>query len=98
MTTERSCLTKADLAEDIFEVLSFDKNKAVQIVEDLIELIKNGLEQDDKVMMSGFGAFEVKSKKARVGRNPQTKEKITLSARKIVKFKPSQILKEQLNK
>lgn len=92
------CLTKADLADDIYETLSVDKNKASQIVEDWIELIKIGLEKDNKVMLSGFGVFEVKSKKARLGRNPQTKERITLAARKVVKFKPSQLLRDQLNK
>ena len=103
MTTENNekingCLTKADLADAIYETLSVDKNKASQIVEDWIELIKVGLERDNKVMLSGFGVFEVKSKKARLGRNPQTNERITLGARRVVKFKPSQILRDQLNK
>jgi len=92
------CLTKADLADAVYETISVDKNKAAQIIEDWIELIKDGLEQDGKVMLSGFGVFEVKSKKARLGRNPQTNERITLDARKVVKFKPSQLLRDQLNK
>ncbi|HQH28083.1 MAG TPA: HU family DNA-binding protein, partial [Oligoflexia bacterium] len=61
------------------------------------ELIKDGLEKDSKVMISGFGVFEVKDKHARPGRNPQTGDKITLSARKVVKFKASQILRRELN-
>ena len=92
------CLTKADLADAIYETISVDKNKAALIIEDWIELIKEGLEKDGKVMLSGFGVFEVKSKKARLGRNPQTNERITLDARKVVKFKPSQLLRDQLNK
>ena len=91
------CLTKADLVDAIYDNLPFDKQKATQIVEDWIELIKDGLIRDEKVMISGFGVFEVKSKHARPGRNPQTGERITLAARKVVKFKPSQILRGQLN-
>ena len=92
-----NCLTKADLIDSIYENLPFDKQKATQIVEDWIELIKDGLERDSKVMISGFGVFEVKEKHARPGRNPQTGGKITLSARKVVKFKASQILRKELN-
>jgi len=92
-----SCLTKADLVDSIYDNLPFDKIKATQIIEDWIELIKDGLLRDQKVMLSGFGVFEVKSKHARPGRNPQTGDRITLGARNVVKFKPSQILKRQLN-
>jgi len=97
MPESKSCLTKADLVDSIYDNLPFDKQKATQIVEDWIELLKEGLMQDKKVMISGFGVFEVKSKHARPGRNPQTGDRITLGARNVVKFKPSQILKRQLN-
>ena len=97
METNVECLTKAELVESLYESLSLDKQKATEIVEDWIELIKDGLEKDNKVMISGFGVFEVKSKHARLGRNPQTGERITLDARKVVKFKPSQILRKQLD-
>lgn len=91
------CLTKADLVDAIYDNFSLDKQRATQIIEDWIEIIKDGLEKESKVMISGFGVFEVKEKKARPGRNPQTGDKITLPARKVVKFKASQILKKQLN-
>ena len=94
---DSNCLTKADLVDAIYDNLPFDKQKATQIVEDWIELIKEGLARDNKVMISGFGVFEVKSKHARPGRNPQTGDKITLGARNVVKFKASQILRRQLN-
>ena len=95
--SDNDCLTKADLIDSIYDNLPFDKQKATQIVEDWIELIKDGLDRDHKVMISGFGVFEVKSKHARPGRNPQTGDKITLAARRVVKFKASQILRKQLN-
>jgi len=84
MNKSRHCVTKAELAEAIYEKLPVDKQKASQIVEDYIELIKEGLDKDSKVMLSGFGSFEVKSKPARRGRNPQTGDTITLRARKVV--------------
>lgn len=97
MSGNSDCLTKADLIDSIYDTLPFDKQKATQIVEDWIELIKEGLDRDHKVMISGFGVFEVKEKHARPGRNPQTGDKIVLPARKVVKFKASQILRKQLN-
>lgn len=98
MTTNgNGCLTKADLVDAIYDNMPIDKQKAAQIIEDWIELIKDGLARDNKVMISGFGVFEVKGKHARPGRNPQTGGRITLSARKVVKFKPSQILRNDLN-
>jgi integration host factor subunit alpha len=98
MTTIKSgCLTKADLVDSIYEQMPLDKQKATQIVEDWIELMKEGLVNDSKLMISGFGVFEVKEKNARPGRNPSTGEKITLAARKVVKFKSSQILRKELN-
>lgn len=97
MGNKRYCLTKADLADAIYASLPVDKQKASQVVEDYIELIKDALEKDNKVMLSGFGSYEVKYKPPRRGRNPQTGESIILRARKVVKFKPSQLLRKSLN-
>ena len=97
MSDSKGCLTKADLVDSVYDNLPFDKQKSTQIVEDWVELIKEGLTRDEKVMISGFGVFEVKSKSARPGRNPQTGERIILAPRNVVKFKPSQILRRELN-
>ena len=97
MGNTRYCLTKADLADAIHAAMPVDKQKAVQIVEDYIELIKEALEKESKVMLSGFGSYEVRYKPARRGRNPQTGDTIILPARKVVKFKPSQMLRKALN-
>ena len=97
MGNNKYCLTKADLADSIYTILPVDKQKASQIIEDYIELIKTGLATDDKVMLSGFGCYEVKYKPARRGRNPQTGSSITLRERKVVKFKPSQLLRKAIN-
>lgn len=97
MGNTRYCLTKADLADSIYATLPVDKQKAAQIVEDYIELIKDALAKDGKVMLSGFGSYEVKFKPPRRGRNPQTGSSITLRARKVIKFKPSQLLRKAIN-
>lgn len=91
------CLTKADLADAVYATLPVDKQKAAQVVEDYIELIKDALENESKVMLSGFGSYEVKYKPPRRGRNPQTGDSIILRARKVVKFKPSQLLRKAIN-
>ncbi|MDC0357634.1 integration host factor subunit alpha [Oligoflexia bacterium] len=97
MGNTRYCLTKADLADAIYASLPVDKQKAAQIVEDYIELIKDALATDGKVMLSGFGSYEVKYKPPRRGRNPQTGDSIILRARRVVKFKPSQLLRKAIN-
>ncbi len=91
------CLTKADLADSIYTTLPIDKQKAADVVEDYIELIKEALEKESKVMLSGFGSYEVKFKPPRRGRNPQTGSSIILRARKVIKFKPSQLLRKAIN-
>ena len=80
MGNTRYCLTKADLADAIYVALPVDKPKAAQIVEDYIELIKEALEKESKVVLSGFGAYEVKFKAPRKGRNPHTGDSIILRA------------------
>jgi len=97
MGNSRYCLTKADLADSIYSTLPIDKQKAAQIVEIYIEIIKDALEKENKVMLSGFGSYEVKFKPPRRGRNPQTGDSITLRARKVVKFKPIQLLRKSIN-
>jgi nucleoid DNA-binding protein len=93
----RFCLTKADLADTVFISFTFDKVKSSEIVEDFLELLKGGLEKDGKVMISGFGAYEVNQKGRRRGINPQTKDPLMLRPRKVIKFRPSLILKNAMN-
>jgi integration host factor subunit alpha len=90
-------LTKAHIVEMIAEQNGFPKNKSVEIVEDLIEIIKGTLEAGDDVLVSGFGKFSVKSKGSRRGRNPATGSDLMLSARKVVTFKCSGKFREKLN-
>ena len=73
------------------------KKESAELVETVFDLIKSTLEDGDKIKIAGFGNFVVKEKSDRRGRNPQTGEEITIVARKILTFKPSQVLKSAIN-
>lgn len=91
-------LTKADLVEKVFEKVGLTKREATDTVELVFNAIKDTLKQGEKVKVSGFGNFVVRHKKARVGRNPQTGDEMMISARSVLTFKPSQVLKAMLNR
>jgi integration host factor subunit alpha len=90
-------LTKADLINSTQEQCGLSKNKSVNLVESLLELIKSTLESGEDVMISRFGKFCVKDKNERRGRNPQTGEDKMLGAKRVVTFRHSQVLKEKIN-
>lgn len=90
-------VTKLDLVENVYEKIGFSKKEAGELVESVFSEIKSTLITGDKVKISGFGNFVVNEKKPRKGRNPQTGEQITISGRRVLTFKASQILKEKIN-
>ena len=94
---DRSTVTKADIVEKVYQKIGFSKKEASELVEMVFSSLKTVLSQGDKVKISGFGNFMVREKKARVGRNPQTGDQITISARRVLTFRPSQVLKAILN-
>lgn len=89
-------LTKADMAERLFDELGLNKREAKEIVELFFEEIRMALESNEHVKLSGFGNFDLRDKKQRPGRNPKTGEEIPISARRVVTFKPGQKLKQQV--
>jgi integration host factor subunit alpha len=93
----KSTMTKADIVEKVYQKIGFTKKEASKLVELVFDSIKDTLERAEKVKISGFGNFVVRRKKERVGRNPQTGEQITISARHVLTFRPSQVLKAILN-
>lgn len=91
-------MTKADIVESVFERLGgFSKGEAASIVETVFEVMKATLARGEKIKISSFGTFSVRSKRKRKGRNPKTGDTIIISARKVLTFKPSPILKASLN-
>jgi len=91
-------MTKSDIVERIYErVGGLSKKEASEVVDSVFDAMKDTLSRGDKLKISGFGNFIVRDKAARVGRNPQTGEQITIGARRVLTFKPSQVLKSALN-
>lgn len=89
-------VTKADLAETLFDELGLNKREAKEMVELFFEEIKMSLESRDQVKLSGFGNFDMRDKSERPGRNPKTGEEIPISARRVVTFRPGQKLKARV--
>lgn len=90
-------MTKADIVERISERIGFSKRESSLVVELVFETLKETLEKGENVKVSKFGNFVVKRKRARKGRNPQTGEDITITSRKVLVFKASQLLKTAIN-
>lgn len=86
-------LTKAELAEALFEQLGLNKREAKEFVDLFFEEIRSSLEKGEQVKLSGFGNFELRDKNQRPGRNPKTGEEIPISARRVVTFRPGQKLR-----
>ena len=90
-------LTKAVIVESIQNQLDLPKKDCIEMVETLLEIIKSTLASGEDVLISGFGKFSVKDKKARKGRNPATNEDLILEPRKVVTFKCSGKLRDRIN-
>jgi integration host factor subunit alpha len=89
-------LTKADIAEHLFDEMGLNKREAKDIVESFFEKVRSALENEQQVKLSGFGNFDLRNKKQRPGRNPKTGEEIPISARRVVTFRPGQKLKSRV--
>ena len=90
-------MTKAEIAAKIQASSGFTKNDSSELLEAVFSIIKDTLESGETLKISGFGTFEVKQKADRRGRNPQTGEEIVITARQVLTFKPSAMLKQGMN-
>jgi integration host factor subunit alpha len=90
-------MTKIAIIESVYEELDIPKKDCARLVDSLFEIIKDELGKGKGIMISGFGKWTVKAKKKRMGRNPQTGESLTIDARRVVTFKPSNVLKDAVN-
>ena len=91
-------MTKSDLVERIHKNNGISKKDSFDILEAVFSIMKDALETGEKIKVAGFGNFEVREKKDRKGRNPQTGEGITITARRVLTFKPSAVLKIAINR
>lgn len=94
----RNTMTKADIVDTVYDrVGGFSKKEAGETVEMVFDAMKEVLTRGERIKISGFGNFGVRAKRERAGRNPQTGERIAISARRVLTFKPSQVLRGVLN-
>jgi len=90
--------TRQSLADLVYKELGISKVEASNFIDDIFDLISFELEKKNKVKIANFGAFNIRKKKQRIGRNPKTKEDKVISSRTVITFKPSKILKNKINK
>ena len=91
-------VTRQDLYDLTHKELGISKNECIKFVDLVFESILKNFEEGNKVKVSLFGSFDVKDKKARIGRNPKTKEEKEISSRRVVTFNPSKFLSKKINK
>lgn len=90
-------LTRADLCEAVHDEVGLSRQECSQLVERTLELIVEALERGETVKLSGFGVFQVRDKRARMGRNPKTGEPAAISPRRVISFRASQIMKGRVH-
>jgi len=89
-------LTKADIADRLFNEVGLNKREAKEFVDAFFEIVREALEKGENVKLSGFGNFQLREKNQRPGRNPKTGEEIPISARRVVTFRPGQKLRARV--
>ena len=90
-------MTKAELIEAVYSKVGISKKESADLVELIFDTMKDTPSKGEKIKISGFGNFVVREKRSRMGRNPQTGESMEISARRVLTFRPSQVLKNALN-
>ena len=90
-------VTRADLVDAVYSTLGLSKSESTSLVECVLKSITKALVDEGEVKISAFGSFHVRSKRARIGRNPKTGIEVTISPRKVLTFKPSPVLKDSLS-
>ena len=89
-------LTKSGIVERIYKEAGFSKKEATDLVELVFKIMKETLSRGEKIKISGFGNFLIRDKNSRMGRNPQTGDRMEISARRVLTFRPSEVLKEDI--
>jgi integration host factor subunit alpha len=97
MALKNKTLTRADLAEAVFEKASIPRNEAAELVELVLKQMVYALERGEPIKLSSFGSFGLRQKSERVGRNPKTGEIVPITPRRVIVFKASNIMKDRIN-
>jgi len=91
-------ITRAQLTEAVYQEVGLSRNESADLLESVLDMIADTLAHDETVKISSFGSFSVRSKGERIGRNPKTGEEVPILPRKVLVFRPSQVLKARINK
>lgn len=94
----RHTVTRADLSEAIYQAVGLSRNESAALVESVLSEISDSLVRGENVKISSFGSFLVRQKGGRMGRNPKTGEEVPIEPRRVLSFRPSQVMKERINK
>lgn len=97
MTASGKTLTRADLAEAVFQKVGLPRNESAELVESVLREVIGCLEQGENVKLSSFGSFSVRDKRERIGRNPKTGEIVPITPRRVLVFRASNIMKDRIN-
>jgi len=89
-------LTRMDLSEALFREVGLSRNESADLVESVLQHVSNALAAGDSVKISSFGTFSVRSKTARVGRNPKTGDEVPILPRRVLSFRPSHLMKDRV--
>jgi len=94
----KETITKIKIVEELHKSIGLSKNECSLFLEEVITKFQNTLEENKNIKIANFGSFIVRQKNARIGRNPKTKEEVMITARKVLKFRPSKLLINKINK
>ncbi len=95
---ENRTVTRADLADAVYEEVGLSRNESASLVEAVLDEVSKALVDGENVKISSFGSFSIREKGERIGRNPKTGVEVPISPRKVLVFKASHVLKEKVNK
>ena len=90
-------VTRAQLSEAVYQEVGLSRNESADLVESILSEMSKTLERGEMVKISSFGSFSVRSKGQRIGRNPKTGEEVPILPRRVLVFRPSHVLKKQVN-
>jgi len=95
---ESRTVTRADLAEAVYEEVGLSRNESADLVESVLDEISNALVEGENVKISSFGSFTIREKGERIGRNPKTGVEVPILPRKVLVFRASHVLKDRVNR
>lgn len=96
-TDTTGTVTRADLAEAVYREIGLSRSESSSLVESVIDHIGDALTRGENVKLAGFGTFSLRDKSERMGRNPKTGEEVPITSRRVLVFKPSQVLRERVD-